>query len=134
MKKITVLLLLFSVVSLMIYSKFHYEIREFMNPNSLYVTTDENLDISKVKIKWDSPLATPTIIFDRGICMYMKFKEYGKNKFYVYYDNELVENFGHFKVNNWHGNEYYVNLFYENETICVDSKIIGPDSNSYFEK
>ncbi|WP_299136353.1 hypothetical protein [uncultured Tenacibaculum sp.] len=42
-----------------------------MNPNSLYVTTDENLDINKVKIKRNSETATPSIIFDRGSSIYI---------------------------------------------------------------
>ncbi len=71
MKKIKVILLLFTIVFFIIYSKFYYEIRKFMNPNSLYVTTDENLDINKVKIKRNSETATPSIIFDRGSSIYI---------------------------------------------------------------
>ncbi|WP_420551356.1 hypothetical protein [Tenacibaculum aiptasiae] len=128
MKKIKVVLSLFTILFLIIYIEFYYEIREFMNPNSLYVTTN-NLDINKVKIKWTSELSPPLIVFEKGNQLDVKFKEYGKNKFYVYYDDELVHAFGHFKSNNWHGNEYYIKLFPDNGTIYGNSQIIGPDSN-----
>lgn len=104
-----------------------------MNPNSIYVTT-YNLDINKVKIKWVNELSLSSIVFENGNQLNMEFKEYGKNNFYVYYDNELVHVFGHFKSNNWHGNKYYVKLFYDNEIICGSSQIIGLDSNSYSER
>ena len=129
MKKITIAFALLIIVSLLICSKFYYKIREFMNPNYLHVSTDKNLDLSKVKIMWMSELLAPSIIFENGNQLDIKFKEYGKNKFHVYYDDKLLHTFSHFKANNWHGNEYYIMIYFHDKIIRVNTRIIGPDSN-----
>ena len=112
---------------------FYYEIRNAFNPNHVVVQVSSNIDLRKVKVIWFSEgIDSPKVIFNKGKETGVRYKEYGVNKFKVYYDDTLVGEFGHFKTNNWHGNQYEVRINKKKEAFEFFFQIEGPDSQMSF--
>ena len=108
-------------------SKF-YELREYLNKNSISINTNNNLDINKVDVYWYSDFKNGQII-KNGKATNLVFKEYGPNKFVILYDKDTVKEFIYGKSNSWHGHKHLISLSKKNKNIEVEIKIVGPDIN-----
>ena len=103
-----------------------------LNPNHIVVQVSQNIDLKQVKIVWFAEtLDSPKVIFNNGKETGVRYKEYGPNKFMIYYKDSLVGKFGHFKTNNWHGNKYEVIINNKNDLFEFSSKIEGSDSQTF---
>lgn len=105
-----------------------YELREYMNPNSIEINTSNNLNINRINIYWNSETKAGQIV-KNGKETNLIFKEYGPNSFTVLYEKDTIKQFTYFKTNNWHGHKHIISLSRNNENIKTEFKIIGPDIN-----
>ncbi len=106
-----------------------YEMREYLNQNSIVINTDDNLDINKVNIYWVSETNDGQII-KNGQSTGLIFKEYGPNRFTILYERDTIKKFMYYKSNNWHGHKHLISLSKEkNKKTEVSVEIIGPDIN-----
>jgi len=133
MKKLLKIGILSSILILIVLSiltvKFgaHHWVRNKLNPNIVKVETVGEIDREKVKVIWTS-YQKSKVVFENGKDLKKYFKEYGKNKFQVFYDNDLVGEFGQFKYNNWHGQEYKILLEVDTlNKIQYSVVVVGPD-------
>ncbi len=63
--------------------------------------------------------------------------DYGHCIFELYYKDKMIYEFGHFKFNNWHTNQYELSISILNNEMKPNLEIIGPDDNKadlYFKK
>lgn len=58
--------------------------------------------------------------------------DYGKQRIVVYYDDQKIGEFGHWKTNGYHIHDYIVNLTIDNEIITLSGGIKGPDQRNNY--
>jgi hypothetical protein len=68
------------------------------------------------------------IIFENGKSRKGIKNEYGYCSFELFWKEEQVYEFGHFKINNWNTNKYELCIKTENNGLKPSLKINGPDS------
>lgn len=106
-----------------------YELREYLNPNSIKINATNNLDFNKVNIYWNSDFNSGQII-KNGKNTNLVFKEHGTNRFIVLYEKDTIKEFIYYKRNNWHGHKHSFSLSKGiNDSIEVEIEVIGYDIN-----
>ncbi len=128
---ITILITLLTGIAIIIYFSYnpndYYELREYLNKNSMIIKTTKNIDIDKVDVYWFSDFKSGQVI-KSGKTTNLVYKEYGSNRFVVLYKKDTVKKFVYGKSNNWHGHKHIISLSKkENKNIKVEVQIIGPD-------
>lgn len=104
-----------------------YELREYLNQNSIELITNDNLNSSNVTIHWQSEVSNGEVI-KNGQLTDLIYKEYGINRFSILYKKDTIKKFMYFKSNNWHGHKHKIVLSKLNDTeVEANVEIIGPD-------
>ena len=67
------------------------------------------------------------VVFENGEQVAEIPYDYGKQRIVVYYDDQKVGEFGHWKTNTYHVHDYLVNLRRQNGEILLSGGIEGPD-------
>ncbi len=128
-KKYRVIISILAVVTVIIViMSYPYWIRETLNPNSISVSIDNQLDLEKVEVTWGYDSIKGKTLYADKKDLKMHYKEYGENFFNVMYQDSLIARFYQFKFNNWHGHHYSFNLTLNRDSINCDWIVKGPDS------
>lgn len=104
-------------------------IRDKVNPNSISLIIDNNLNVNDFTVLWGADYNTRKVIFKNNKDLKKKFKEYGNNYFYISYQDSIIAKFHQFKYSNWHGHDYVFQITKDNDFIVVDWIVRGPDSD-----
>ncbi len=107
-----------------------YEIRDYLNQNSIEINVSNELKIEKVDIIWTGEFRRPEKIVSKGKETGIIYKEYGKNTFVIIYDKDTVGAFRYFKGNNWYGHEHVIQLTKNNKNIQCNIDIFGPNAKT----
>ena len=138
-KPITMILLTFVAIALALYqlckpgcplshTELAHLVSEIHNMNQVKVTVheEEGVSDSHVKILWTSVKGTQTI-FNGNFIMKPGYV-YGANTFSVYYEDRLLEEFTHTKLNNWYSHRYNFILNKSGDSYSVDWVVTGPNA------
>jgi hypothetical protein len=107
-----------------------YDIREFLNQNSITIRTDNKLDKTKVDVFWTPEMGRTLKVVDNGEELDIIYKEYGPNLFTVIYNHDTVGTFSYFKTNNWHGHRHVIKLTLTDKgDIKCNVGVSGPDAD-----
>ncbi|MGB0979951.1 MAG: hypothetical protein ACPGVV_11170 [Croceimicrobium sp.] len=133
MRKVIYVLLILGLglgILIAIRSAHFYSSREKANPNSIAVECAGGLLIEDVMIEWTAGKDT-LIVFNNGLDLQKRYKEYGSNYFIVYHKGVWLAQFHQFKFNNWHGHRYSFHLTKAEDKINIDCIVQGPDSKRW---
>ncbi len=126
------LIIIFSVgIGSLIYCSYNtnrfYELREYLNQNSIELVTNDNLNSNEITIYWQSEVNNGEVI-KNGQLTDLIYKEYGINRFSILYKKDTIKKFMYFKSNNWHGHKHIIVLSKLNDTeVEANVEIVGPD-------
>ena len=116
----------------MISLKGFYDLREILNKNSVEIQVSDQLEKNKVDVLWMDEFKNFKKIVRNGKETGVIYKEYGRNKFAVTYEQDTAGIFEYFKLNNWHGHKHIIRLIKNDssEKIECNVEIFGPDAKN----
>lgn len=96
-----------------------------MNKFSLKVSQD--ILEEKIQIEWNNLLIFDGEHFIQSTINRQRYG-YGENTFTVKYDSVIIGELVQYKYNNWHYHKYVFNIFTKENSVHLDTEIIGPDT------
>ena len=105
--------------------------RNWLSPNRVFIQTYHDIDPKEIKLKWTVEGSQDTlIVFSDRRMTTSEFKAKGANHFFIFYKNQFIDGFSHFKQESWHGHDYYLEFRRtEKHRVVIDLEISGPDAH-----
>jgi len=92
----------------------HFLVRHYyasQNPNEIRILTENTIPKNKILIRQAMPLKQSTIIYEQGLQAENFSVPKGQNNFWVYFQNQLIGSFVHFKASAYHTYIYKLTFF-----------------------
>ena len=104
-----------------------FENEGWTNANRLTKDTNNSIEINDGEI-------IRTKVFKKGTQIRDIPYSYGKQHLVVFYGNNKIGDFGHWKTNEYHTHTYKLNVFQNEKNIQISGNIIGPDQMNKYSR
>jgi hypothetical protein len=102
--------------------------------NTFEIEVDSTLNLSDFKVVNQN---SGKVIFSNSKNQKGIKNKYGRCSFELFWKEKLIYEFGHFKFNNWHTNNYKLVVERKNNELNLSMEVFGPDyekDNMFFRK